>query len=193
MSKRFGRNQRRRLREGLAKAEKATAIWRDLWNKADTEAAQRAVEVRHLKYRIHEWDEEIKRLLGPHSAFRGGTTVHHFHGDAKDVRQMQVKDVPSFASMVSDMPVEEKMMVETVRRLEFEAETLRPDLKLYLRARVVGTKGDAAYVLSESLLRDVGIGERERQEIAWQIARSLTKHINGQLLKKEGAHEENRG
>lgn len=69
MGKRFGRNQKRKLRAALAVAlenEQSARLLED-----DERSKRRSVEARYgnLEHRVHLWEQRILDVLGPASAF----------------------------------------------------------------------------------------------------------------------------
>lgn len=63
MSKRYGRNQRRKHRERIAELETATRA-------ADVIVQQLAAEADRLTRQIEDWDTRIRSILGPYNVLR---------------------------------------------------------------------------------------------------------------------------
>lgn len=73
MSKRFGRNQKRRLREEIAAKN-------EMLSEALNRSAERAADARYLRQRLEEWATEILHLMGPDSAFNEKLTRYRTEG-----------------------------------------------------------------------------------------------------------------
>lgn len=73
MSKRFGRNQKRRMREAVAKAERKADYWEDR-NAQDMKVMGERLNktlgsLHHLEAEMHDWAQRIMFALGETSAF----------------------------------------------------------------------------------------------------------------------------
>lgn len=175
MSKRFGRNQRRKMREALAERQDAfeRAVIREI------EERRRANE---LSSRLHRWAEDVAQLMGPDSAFN------------EQVRRMAVEDVRSFGGRLRLSPVDLMRIVPRsapvpmtsvvtiiealIWRLHLSRDEFRPMVRIELENRYAEPVG---YALAE----DHRWTERDVRYLAERIAREMTDLLNGAIDKRK--------
>ncbi len=161
MTKRFGRNQRRKMREQLAVAEKAAhEHGRALGEYAARLFAERA-QVRSLEQQI----EILKAYLGPnHPAFPAGKF---------DPRYIPEPEDPCWLFDGDGDPSEATVMhFGTPRRAE---ERRAVHYMLYAGKERVG------YAISEHILRTPGV---PRDVLAWSITNELVKLLLDTMQKE---------
>lgn len=169
MSARFGRNQRRKMREQVASltASRDTHVRRTVEAQAET---------REIASRLHRWAEDIAQLMGPDSAFN------------EQVRLMGVEDVHSYGGRLRLAPVDlarfapncasvgiasvSTVIEALIWRLHLSRDEFRPMVRIELVNRYAQPVG---YVLP--------IGHkwtgRDEEYLARRIAREMTGVING--------------
>ena len=172
MSKRYGRNQKRRARELIAALEDMHTMDRAHLAYVSKRAAELDAEMR-------AWDEEIKRMLGTYSALRRSTPEMHSSHPIRDMpihepisRMIRLDGEISMSEMT--MPVRERM-----RRFVF---TLRRDdmrMRRLIRFMETDGKGGVAYSISEEAIAH-GFGRREISYLANEIASNMANHWNSQ-------------
>lgn len=174
MGNRYGRNQKRQHRERIAALEKMHEIDRALLGKV-------SADLTSLRDEVEEWDEEIRRLLGNHSALRRDTPEIV---SSNPIREMPLREpIQSLygsdaAHITMAMPTRERM-----RRFIF---TIRKDdlrMQRLIRFMEADGAGGVAYSISETALRQ-GFGRREIAYMAHEIASNLVDYWNGQRDKK---------
>lgn len=69
MSKRYGRNQRRKHREAIADLKQSCVHLSSMVDKTAHTNVELATEVERLKNHIRHWNEEIKEVIGEWSGF----------------------------------------------------------------------------------------------------------------------------
>lgn len=175
MSKRFGRNQRRHMRERIANLLAAQAEAHDHLRKARDEASE-------LRSRLHRWAEDVAQLMGPDSAFN------------EQVRRMAVEDVRSFGGRLRLSPVDLMQIVPRsapvpvtsvvtiiealIWRLHLSRDEFRPMVRIELENRYAEPVG---YALAE----DHRWTERDVRYLAERIAREMTDLLNGAIDKRK--------
>jgi hypothetical protein len=163
MAKRFGRNQRRKMRDEIASVQWELKSSR----KSENETNARYVE---LSRRLTSWAEEVLRLMGQDSAFN------------EQVRRMAVEDVrsyggvlrlappirmPVFSPREKPIPLSSYTVIEAlIWRLHVSADEFSDMVRIELENRHAESVG---YALS----RKLGWGEKDAEYLARQIARQL--------------------
>ena len=167
MSKRFGRNQRRKLREEIATKN-------EMLSEALNRSRARKIEADELRSRLHTWAEDVAQLMGPDSAFN------------EQVRRMGVEDVHSFGGRLQLAPIRlspvaptfagQMTSVETVInaliwRLHLSRDEFRHLIRIELENRYAEPVGYA-------LLPDHIWTQRDIDYLAQGIARKMVAHLN---------------
>ncbi len=168
MSRRFGRNQRRRLREEIASKN-------EMLSEALNGSAARGREAAELRSRLHLWAEDIAQLMGPDSAFN------------ERVRRMAVEDAYALGDRLRIIPVDlmeivprsaqapnasvETIIEALIWRLHISREEFRPMIRIELTNRHAEPVG---YALAE----DHRWTERDICQLAQRIAREMASLIN---------------
>lgn len=173
MSKRFGRNQRRKLREEVANLTAS----RDLHVQRTVRAQ---AETRELALRLSTWAEDIAHMLGRESAFN------------EQVMRQQVRDVRSFGGALRMMPPvrllaptrgpEEPPQFASVENVIEAAiylaridgppaDRMRRQLRIVLESR----NGDVAYAMSDD--RHRRWSPRDVRYMAEMIALEMARHL----------------
>jgi hypothetical protein len=172
MSKRYGRNQKRRARERIAALEEAHTMDRALLADVSKRAADLDAEMR-------EWDEEIERLMGSYSALRRHTPEMHSSHPIREMAFMEpVSRAIDFSAEISasDMVLNVR---ERMRRFVFTMN--RDDMRMQrlIRFMEIDGKGGVAYAISERAIAN-GFGKREISYLAHEIASNMAHHWNNQ-------------
>lgn len=168
MAKRFGRNQRRKMREALA--EKQDALENAVIGRV--EERRRANE---LEARLSRWAKDVVQLMGRDSAFN------------EQVRRMQVSEstlqsgrfrfptvnIARFSPHPMRMPVAsvQTVLEALIWRLHLSREELRPMIRIELENRYAQPVG---YALAE----DHRWTERDIEYLSRRIAVEMTDLLN---------------
>lgn len=172
MAQRYGRKRRRQHRERIAALEREATEIAAQRNRAQAEAAR-------LDYEMREWDEEIRRLLGPQSAFRCEVAeICSPH----PIREMPIMDRLRPFDM-GDSVLMETPPRERIRRFVLTIERDDMRLKRLIRFMETDGRGGVAYSISEEAAR-LGWGRREIQYIAQSVAENMVGHFNDHLKTK---------
>lgn len=175
MSRRFGRNQRRRMREALVEAQQTTSS-------AVAVAAQRGRRVNELVDEARDLRtmlDEIADRVGRYAIAAG--VPHNFEARwlqrGKGRFQMDVPpDMPSMCTFGNSMDMTMRFYDETMRLLEVEA--VRDDFARQMHCRVTFDEHAIGYAISDHALRNMTAKEIERR-IAPEIARLLVAELKG--------------
>lgn len=172
MGKRYGRNQKRKQREAIATLTEQNQSLQRL-------AVNAAGEAHKLNTLIEQWDDEMRRLLGAYSAFRG-------YPDHKYVRKMpkcgERHYIPRDMSVFDGPLTPIKCIQDTFARLHlmlFEHSEDKYSLRQLMRTSFIDESGEVLYALAyqidgKSFLREM-VGEREVASLSHQIAESFVR------------------
>jgi hypothetical protein len=160
MSARFGRNQRRKMREAHAAELAMQAMLLRMSQAAladQSEAYHREKGKRvALEQELTEWARRILLLLGEDSAFARHMAVTKVHApvmaSAKAGRPMRLNQLPPLASLVSSGPVPLRVALQTVEAFAVFAEARRDDLAYRVRFLIEGPDGARALMVDQSTL-----------------------------------------
>lgn len=177
MSKRYGRNQKRRARERIAALEEAHTMDRALLADVSKRAADLDAEMR-------EWDEEIRRLMGSYSALRRHTPEMQ---SSHPIREMVIceplMNMAGFDAMDNELSSMTMSVRERMRRFVFTMK--RDDMRAQrlIRFMEIDGKGGVAYAISECAIAN-GFGKREISYLAHKIASNMAHHWNSQPIRE---------
>lgn len=169
MSKRFGRKQKRKLREQVVVLEKEKA------------AKQSKIDrMSYLVNLITEWDENIRRLLGPQTAFRLKTELNLV--DRTDLPEYwRVFYAPSINCFESSVAMshgpEVAASIQNLRKMMVEIRQRPDDFRKAIRL-IVANKQQAAIYVDDDYLSRNGLTERDIRWVAEDIARQLALGLN---------------
>ena len=174
MARRFGRNQRRHMREEIATKN-------EMLSEALNRSRERKLEADELRSRLHRWAEDVAQLMGPDSAFN------------EQVRRMAVEDVRSFGGRLRLNPVDltrivprsapvpmtsvETIISALIWRLHLSRDEFRPMIRVELENRYAEPVG---YALAE----EHRWTERDVRYLAERIAREMTDLLNAGVDKR---------
>lgn len=176
MARRFGRNQRRRMREEIAALEVEVSDLKEA-------RVNNMSHLRKLEHEVETWDDEISRLLGPFSSFRKDTQrssamrgpIHHMHvGGATPA--------PSVQEFVSD----EKVMLDPVERMHrfvLSMDDLPHEAVRMIRFKESNGKLDVAYSVSTLQIAQCGFTKRDTHHLAMKIATGMAELLNTERTK----------
>lgn len=162
MSKRFGRNQKRHMRERIAQTEKALEMDRAL--------------LRHKSERLGELQEDIdaaKRMVCEDSALFQPRTWDMANTPARDMLETYERKALDFMSSF------EAPMSKTIQRLPLHVLLSRVDrdrLGGVLHARVMFKGWQLGYAISEPALRAYSVRDLTKR-LARELAEMLAKQI----------------
>ena len=164
MARRFGRNQRRQLREQLAKAERAHAYATDRYRTAEREQGR-------LRQRLEDWAQEIRHIMGADSAFNEHLAARRQHYPESSLRLRPIMSLPigpRDAAPVWDR-VEDVIEVGIFR-------CMGRDLGQHIALEIVGPDGAlVAYGLSKDMERRWS--PRSIRYFADMIATEMARHL----------------
>lgn len=174
MSKRFGRNQRRKMREEIA-------MKNEMLSEALGRSDAKAREVQELRNRLSLWAEDIAHLLGPESAFnervmrREVRDIHAFSGVLQMLPPVRLltparvpEEMPQFASIGSVI----EAAIYLARLGGSPADKMRRELRIVLESR----NGDVAYAMSDA--RHRRWSPRDVRYMADIIALEMAEHLS---------------
>lgn len=167
MSRRFGRNQRRRAREELAVQVARVAQLTESMG-MDRELLKK--QAAHLREAV-DYAGEVAEMVGREAVIAGAPTK--LNGEVFDGMRFAPLAPPQFASFAVDMPVQ-YIRSETLRLLKME--TVADRMRGQVHFRVTLADKVAGYTISESALQRMSEGEIERR-VTPEIARFLVRAI----------------
>lgn len=171
MSKRYGRNQKRRHRERIAALEVSEQRLGD-------RAARSERALSTLRSEVADWDEEIRRLLGSYSAFQ--KDVPTFATD-HPIREMPAMErLQPYADYGADIPF--SMAMSQHIRMQRYITTIESDpirwSKLIRFVEADRRGAHVAYSMSDEMVMQAKFGPREMHYLAERIAYELINHAN---------------
>lgn len=166
MSKRFGRNRRRRMREALA-AEQARGQKLEAARLMDAGLLERQRE--RLDF-LHEFLDFVAREVGRDSIFAG--EPRHLGGGHDRMRVSTYQPIPSRWN--SPVPQLQAITSEVLRLLEVDA--IRDRMANQVHVRVGLADGRVGYAISEKALASLKPGDLERLLLP-QVARDITRAL----------------
>ena len=168
MASRYGRKQRRQHRERIAALEDEVAA---AWAR-ESRALARAAS---LDNEMHNWDEEIRRLLGAYSAFRRTTPEMT---SPYPIREMPIMDRVRPFAYSDRIEMDALPCRERISRFVLSLDRDDVSLQRLIRFMESDGKGGVAYAMSEHALKH-GMGRREVEYLFRSIAENMVKHWNG--------------
>lgn len=175
MSRRFGRNQKRALREEIAKrdreVERLSAVAAEHWQKMRQEA-QRADE---MDRSLVEWASRVLALLGPESAFTRDVMRRAVDEREWEMsrRELRMRGYPADRGVMRSPPGREmvEMSLRVLDLFVVAPEKYLDELSGRVRFEIVSPDGRAALVLDELTL------SRLRSSEDASLIRFLTTHL----------------
>jgi uncharacterized coiled-coil protein SlyX len=177
MSKRYGRNQKRRARERIAALEEAHTMDRALLADVSKRAADLDAEMR-------EWDEEIRRLLGHYSALRRHTPQMQ---SSYPIREMPIHEpISRMSRFDGEISMSEMTMSVRERMRRFVFTIRRDDMRMQrlIRFMEIDGRGGVSYAISERAIAN-GFGKREISYLAHEIASNMAHHWNNHPVREK--------
>lgn len=178
MSRRFGRNQRRRMREELAAKESAVSSLHKAMSIARALLAEQSSKIS----RMLDWVQDVRDMVGPF-AIAAGEPLHDEYMLASGTRAYRVGvQQPASATLCSgsefSVSIASEMHIETMRLLEvkFIGDAMRAQMHCMVRL----DDGDVAYAISDSALRRMSDVELEKHflpHVAEKLSRLLARRI----------------
>ncbi len=166
MARRFGRNQRRQMREQIATAQRAHAYATDRYREAEKTANQ-------LRDRLERWAEEIRHIMGDDSAFNEQLRVIRMRRENMHdtLRLSPIRALPGLSS-------KEPPVYDTVGDIINVAifRCMTGDLGRHIELKIVGPDGAlVGYGLSKDLERRWS--PRTIRYVADMIALEMARHL----------------
>ncbi len=176
MAKRFGRNQRRHMREEIARLDRAHRYAVDRYEQAERDAGV-------LRSRLERWATDIRHLLGDESAFN--ETVRRIEVDnvrdyggglrlapqSPTVAPVRTRGEMPFYGSVSTV-IEAALYVANV------SVDIRERMSQQVRIRLTGRNGDVAYAMNSE--RHHAWSPRDVDEIGRMIAHEMAKFLDNE-------------
>jgi hypothetical protein len=187
MSKRFGRNQRRRAREALAAAQQEIdSRDRQIGGLREVRQMDRALldqQARELR-EARDFARDVARAVGRSCVYAGVALPQSFHADRYEAATYgmrvalppEIRHVDAFGSTV--MLTVEQVRYEVIRLLDIQA--VRDQLRGQMHFRVQLAGGVVGYAISEMALTRMPREELERRlvpEMAAAISRLLSEEV----------------
>jgi hypothetical protein len=175
MAKRFGRNQRRKLKEQVARLEKYQDDLRST--------------ISHMNSQLgfyHDWSERVRRTVGYKNDLLPQHTTVDTDRQFPDVWYEVPRDFRGkyWQPMTLDDAVNDPHLNKQVRMKillnEIEAHPDKYSGMIVYRLR--NDIGQVNYAIAEDVLRGRGFGEEEIRWIAQTIALNLAEHFNTELI-----------
>lgn len=171
MSRRFGRNQRRRMRTEIEQKSQDLARANDALAAAERLSADLKENVRELNQFIGFVGEQV----GRHAIVSGLPSTLSMHYRQRNYRMPVQNPVPSIGDIMKAPPMScEAIQYEIMHLLDVDAVRKPLSREMHFLAEVKGEV--VGYVISESALRSMPSVEIERL-IAPQMVHMLTKAI----------------
>lgn len=179
MSKRFGRNQRRRAREALAAAQETV---KQLEFARRMDAALLADQSRTID-RLRSMISEIAYIVGHHAVIAGEPTVLTYGFDGMRAAPDRGELVVGYGPSGQEAPSFNAITAETLRLLKFSA--IRDELARHIHFRVSLADGNIGYAISMRAIESMPADALERL-LAVEISRDMSRSLVG-FLRDRGA------
>jgi len=176
MSKRFGRKQKRKLNKHIHDQNEQI-------HKND----QRITKLQQKLEQASEWDKEIARILGPHSALRLDTSRITNRDLPPNMRVAGAMNLPDYVmptTEVMDMTVTSYNLQKIFTEIRHDPQSFRNMIRLIAYDKTKGKCMSAMYVDDQYMHRN-GMTERDIHWLAEDIARQLAYGMN-----KEYGHDD---
>lgn len=174
MSKRFGRNQKRKLKEQIQSLQHQ--LQRD-----GLSTNHLSTELRNLKDSVRYWDDRICRLLGTESAYRFETS-HNQRNDYSTPEVRHCKPHKLTSTTNYDVPNISESLTITLRKLEVSVESSSDEYNRQVAKIALAVGCDRVnYYLSSELLESVGLDREEIKYVTTQVVEELVKLLNSKF------------
>jgi hypothetical protein len=180
MSKRYGRNQRRRHREKIAALDASVGAWATL-------AGHLGKKQEDLEDLLRGWDAEVRRLLGENSAFRMGTAkeeVQDIQWFNQILAGVNPHDFMGEALRVVSSPMDAYRIVNLEKMLVHIAAD--PDGFSTMISLIIVDRTKSAYCIDRETFLKHGVTPKAIAYIAQDIAQKLAKSVNMSMLGTHG-------
>lgn len=167
MAKRFGRNQRRQMREEIAKAQRAHEYATNRYRDAERERAR-------LEERLARWATEILHLLGRDSAFNEQLTRYRTAGHMPTLKLLPIRNAP-VAPLPGDVPRYERIS-DVIEACIMRCRIKSNDLERMIAVEIGDHMGTlVAYGVPEERRRKWS--PRDIEMIGQLIANEMAQHL----------------
>lgn len=164
MAKRFGRNQRRAMREEISRIGEERSITRGQLVRSEQRFSA-------LENRLGQWADDVLRLMGPDSAFNEQVRRMTVHENCGDVLRLETRITPSYRSF-NEPPVVASMVIEAlIWRLHMSSDDLSHKIRIVLENRHGEPVG---YALHKSHVWST----KDQNYLAQRIADEMVHHLN---------------
>lgn len=175
MSRRFGRNQRRAMRETIAEKDRQIAVSNEMFSEVSNRSAARKREADELRGRLETWARDVMRLMGDDSAFnervKRMTVDERFAGGGL-LQLAPIVDLPPISRGVEPMPTTVQTVISAlIWRLHMSRDEFRPMIRIELENRF---KEPVGYALAE----DHRWTERDIEYLSRRIAGEMATLLN---------------
>lgn len=171
MSKRFGRNKKRKMRQQIADLKYAQAMDRGL-------AEHTGRKLRALESEMREWEERVRALLGHASGFtRTPGRIASAQPMPPEFQTPLMRQLPGLGAVAPGTPPRSGMDIfnTTMYRLETAVHE-GADLAAYVHL-YIGHNDKLGYYMSRKMLDALGLGPEGMRYVAEDIARRFDAEL----------------
>lgn len=167
MAKRFGRNQRRHMREEIATKN-------ELLSEALNRSAARGREAAELRARLERWAADVMRLMGDDSAFNERAkrmSIDDSYAAYGELRLSPSYDLGPIGPRAAPPMMVQTIITALIWRLHMSRDEFRPMIRIELENRF---KEPVGYALAE----DHRWTERDIEYLSRRIATEMATLLN---------------
>ncbi|RFP19166.1 hypothetical protein [Duganella sp. BJB475] len=177
MSRRFGRNQKRRMRADLAAKE--SSITSLVGSRAMDQGlmSSQADQISALKDML----QEVREMVGRCAIAAGEPVMSDYAPRVGETSFQKVAFQPPLIYADFSMPDNFSLHVETMRLLDVKA--IGDSMRSQMHCRVELNGAEEVYSISDSALNRMSIGELENRLVP-EIAKVLSHQLVGQIIAK---------
>lgn len=177
MAARFGRNQRRKMRDALTEKDRQISVMNEMLTEAMNRSAACGREVASLRQRLEAWARDVMHLMGEDSAFNERVrrmTIDERYAGAGQLEFAPIVDLsPVSRSMkASATPITVRTVITAlIWRLHMSRDEFRPMIRIELENRF---KQPVGYALSP----EHRWTPRDAEYLSRRIADEMVTHLN---------------
>lgn len=186
MGSRYGRNQKRKAREEIARLQAEAKYNHDKATYNVQQATLARIAYDKLVTEVENWDAEIQSVLGPYSCLRFATPKMDIGAP--------VRVLPRFGRFEPNYSRDFEAGLQSLsldafreRMLRYVTEIERDPCQRHFTFRVIETNGSGDHVaccVSEDAMRQRGMTERDILWFTHEMARNLIEHLNSERAKR---------
>lgn len=187
MGSRYGRNQKRKAREEIARLQAEAKYNHDKATYNVQQATLARIAHDKLVTEVENWDAEIQAVLGPYSCLRFETTTMAADHPTRELPRFKRIDPINYARDFEPGRQSQSLDAFRERMLRYVTEIERDPYQPRFTFRIIETNGSrdhVAYCVSEETMRQRGMTERDILWFTHEMARNLIDHLNSERVKR---------